>query len=339
MSFLQMPFQYGPLQLTSNLFYAPLAGCSGFAFRKLGARYSPGLHYCEMVKMEALWRFDSDTFQMLDFDAAMHPLGAQICGADPSLAGPCAQIIEDLGFDAVDLNCGCPVDKVTKDGSGSGLLQTPEKIGEILANMRARVRIPVSVKIRSGWDEKNINASLITQIAESAGATAITVHGRTRAQGYKGPADWQVIKECKERAKAILVLGNGDLQCRSDLTKMFEQTGCDGFVIARGSMGQPWLCQNSTSNTKAENALAECSLPRALSHIAQHVECTVLYQGATRALIELKKASTWYLQRHNEARALKSKLCHTDDAAMGLKVLKEALESLERKNETACALA
>ena len=142
------------------------------------SRFRPGLIYCEMVKMEALTRYDTGTFRLLDYDKSMHPIGAQIVGSNPKLAGHAAQIIEELGFDVVDLNCGCPVDKVTKDGSGSGLLKEPEKIGEIIANMVAAVSIPVTVKIRAGWEEGRIAAADITEIAEKAGAKAITIHGQ-----------------------------------------------------------------------------------------------------------------------------------------------------------------
>lgn len=326
------PFHYGPLQLGSNIFYAPLAGCSGFAFRSISARYRPGLHYCEMVKMQALVRFDCETLHLLDFDEMMHPLGAQICGADPALAGPSARIIEDLGFDAIDLNCGCPVDKVTRDGSGSGLLRNPEKIGEIIANMRAQVRIPVSVKIRSGWDEKSLNGPKITEIAERAGAVAITVHGRTRAQSYRGAADWQTIRDCKKAARSILVMGNGDLYRPNDLIQMFEQTQCDGFVIARGCLGQPWICQNSLL-PPANQTEAQENLAIALDHILQHVDCAANYAGEAKAFVELKKASTWYLQKLSATKPLKSELCRAKDYRSGLEILQSAISQVQSETK------
>src|SRR3984893_6443256 len=181
---LKRPFQLGALQLPSNIFCAPLAGCSDLPFRMMTTKFQPGLVYCEMVKMDALVRHDPHTYRLLDYETSMHPIGAQLCGSKPQLAGKSAKILEDLGFDVVDLNCGCPVDKVTKDGSGSGLLKNPQLIGEIISQMVASVRIPVTVKIRAGWDAQNINAEEITEIAEQAGAVAICIHGRTRSQGY-----------------------------------------------------------------------------------------------------------------------------------------------------------
>lgn len=329
---IKSPFPYGSLTLSSNIWYAPLAGCSGFAFRKLSARYRPGLHFCEMVKMQALHRLDQETLQMLDFDASMHPIGAQICGADVALAATCARIVEDLGFDAIDLNCGCPVDKVTKDNSGSGLLKTPHRIGEILAAIKAAVKIPVSVKVRTGWEAASINCVEVTKIAEAAGAQAITVHGRTRAQGYRGPADWQMIKACKEAARSILVMGNGDLFTMTNAAAMFAATGCDGLVIARGTLGQPWICRDIE---RAEVASPQIQLQESLEHILAHVECALAYSGAHRALVELKKAGTWYLQRHSSARALKAQVCQVAHYQEGLDMVRDAIAEGSAKD--ACA--
>ena len=197
--------------------------------------------FCEMVKMEALLRKVPGTYQMLEYSEEMRPIGGQICGSNIELAGPCAKVIEELGFDVVDLNCGCPVDKITKDGSGSGMLKNPERIGDMIAEMVAAVRIPVTLKVRAGWDEASINAAQITQIAEKAGAKAIFVHGRTRQQAYKGPANWDHIKACKEVATTIQVIGNGDVFTAEAALKMFAETGCDGVLVSRGTMGQPWI--------------------------------------------------------------------------------------------------
>src|SRR5579872_5393446 len=166
------PFFIGSVKLPNKILYAPLAGCSDLPFRRMSCRYRPGIVYCEMVKIDALVRNDQNTYRMLDYDADMHPIGAQLCGSKPKVAAAAARIVEDLGFDVIDFNCGCPVDKVTKDGSGSGMLKTPELIGEMISAMVSAVKVPVTVKIRAGWDEKHINAAEITNIAEKAGAKA-----------------------------------------------------------------------------------------------------------------------------------------------------------------------
>ena len=242
--FLDRPLVLRNKTLPSSIWYAPLAGCSDFPFRQMVAPFSPGLMFCEMVKMEALIRLDPKTFRYLDYAFHTRPIGAQLCGSNPKIAGQAAKIIENLGFDVLDLNCGCPVDKVTKDGSGSGLLKEPARIGEILQEMVAAVQIPVTLKIRAGWDESQICVEEVVQIAEQAGASAITVHGRTREQGYSGPANRDYIRRAKQAARSMIVLGNGDILDPISAVAMWEETGCDGILVARGTLGAPWIAED-----------------------------------------------------------------------------------------------
>lgn len=304
MSYLQKPFSLGNITLPSNIFCAPLAGCSDFPFRRMTASYGPGLIYCEMTKMDALIRHDPHTFRMLDFEASMHPIGAQICGSKPELAGPCAKIVEDLGFDVVDLNCGCPVDKVTKDGSGSAMLKAPEKIGEIIANMVAAVKIPVTVKIRAGWDSSSIFAPMITEIAEKAGASAICIHGRTRAQGYTGPAKWDYIKDCKAVAKNIKVIANGDVFDPIAAREIFIQTGCDAVLLARGTMGQPWLVQDIAHFLETGIITKRTSLDYKKA-LLEHMVHITSYQNDRRALLDIRRIGSWYLKLSRGTKALR----------------------------------
>lgn len=294
-------FYLGKLKLSNRIFYAPLAGCSDFPFRKMSAKYSPGLMHCEMVKMEALVRYDAHTFHMLDYSAEMHPIAAQLCGSNPDLAAQSARIIENLGFDAIDLNCGCPVDKVTKDGSGSGMLKTPELIGEVLANMAAAVSIPVTVKIRAGWDLDQINAAEIVKIAEKAGAASICVHGRTRAQGYRGPANWDYIKACKEAANTIKVVGNGDVTDGHSAQKMFEYTGCDAVLVGRATMGQPWIVRdmlNFLSGVKTNPySIEDCR-----QVLLEHYLCMRDYHNDAQICIDMRRVGCWYLKKASVTR-------------------------------------
>lgn len=294
--FLKRPFQLGKITLPNNIFYAPLAGCSDFPFRQMSAQYRPGLIYCEMVKMDALVRNDPGTFHILDYETAMHPIGGQICGSKPEIAGKAAKIIEDLGFDVVDLNCGCPVDKVTKDGSGSGMLKTPNLIGDVIAEMVAAVKIPVTVKIRAGWDEETINAVEITKIAESAGADAICIHGRTRKQAYKGPANWDWIKECKAAAKSIQVIGNGDLFSPEAVERMFQETSCDAVLISRGTLGQPWIAEDIIRRLLGEQALHR-SLEDYRAALLAHFESTITYHHPRKATTDMRRVGCWYLKK------------------------------------------
>lgn len=300
MSFFKSPFQLGSLSLPNNVFCSALAGCSDLPFRKMTSSYRPGMIYCEMVKMDALVRHDPNTYRLLDFDGSMHPIGAQLCGSKAKLAGPCAKIIEELGFDTVDLNCGCPVDKVTKDNSGSGLLRNPELIGEILSNMIAAVKIPVTVKIRAGWDEKSINGPLVTQIAEKAGAKAIFVHGRTREQGYVGPANWDYITDCKRAARDILVFGNGDVVDHLSAEKMFAQTGCDGVLLSRGTFGAPWLIEDIVRHFLGE-PIPDRDGNAARDVFLEHLDLIASYQPERKALLDLRRIGSWYLKKGGPA--------------------------------------
>ena len=292
-----------------KIIYAPLAGCSDFPFRKMSARYQPGLMFCEMVKMEALMRKVPGTYRMLDYDEEMRPIGGQICGSDPKLAGPSAKIIEGLGFDVVDLNCGCPVDKITKDGSGSGMLKNPERIGEVIANMVAAVKIPVTLKVRAGWDEESLNAAKITEIAEKAGAKAIFVHGRTRKQAYRGPANWAHIKACKEAAKEIKVVGNGDVFSAEAALRMFEETGCDAVLVSRGTMGQPWIAEDIRRALNGEPPLAR-SYEECRQALVDHFNYSILYKSEHGALIDMRKVCCWYLKDAPGVRELRKKASH-----------------------------
>lgn len=292
-----------------KIVYAPLAGCSDYPFRKMSAHYRPPLMFCEMVKMEALLRKVPGTFQMLEYSEEMRPIGGQICGSQLSLAGEAARIIEELGFDVVDLNCGCPVDKITKDGSGSGMLKHPEKIGEMIAAMVAAVKIPVTLKVRAGWDEASINAATITQIAEKAGAKAIFVHGRTRQQAYRGPANWDHIKACKQVASTIKVIGNGDVFTPEAALKMFQKTGCDGVLVSRGTMGQPWIVEDIRKILKGETP-RERGFEENKRALLDHFAFSTQYKSEKGALIDMRKVCCWYLKNGKNARELRGKASH-----------------------------
>ncbi len=300
MSFIKK-IELGPLKLASNVWYAPLAGCSDLPFRAMSRKYRPGLMFCEMVKMDALVRADPGTFRLLDYTRDMHPIGGQIVGSKPELAGECARIIQELGFDSVDLNCGCPVDKVTKDCSGSGLLKQPELIGEIVSNMVAAVDIPVTIKIRTGWDDESINAKEVTQIAEDAGAVAITIHGRTRAQGYKGNADWNHIRECKQVAKSIKVIGNGDIFSGPDAQAIFEQTGCDGILISRGTLGKPWIFEEIVRHLNGDPAIP-IDGPFLKETLQNHLNLVKTYQTGKKAVTDMRRIGCWYLKNEPKAK-------------------------------------
>ncbi len=303
----QAPLQIGQLVLPNRVIFSPLAGCSDLPFRRMAAKYRPGLMYCEMVKLEPLIRGEPNTFHLLDYESSMHPIGAQLCGSKPQFAGQAARILEDLGFDIIDLNCGCPVDKVTKDGSGSGMLRTPERIGEVIANMVAAVNIPVTVKIRSGWDDNNINAATITRIAEAAGAKAIAIHGRTREQAYKGAANWDHIKACKDVAKEIMVFGNGDVFGAEAGLRMFKHTGCDAILASRGTMGQPWIAQDIVTAGMGE-AVPERGVEDYRQALLEHFYHQIDYEAPERALVSMRRVGCWYIKSSKGTREFRHRM-------------------------------
>lgn len=312
MVFFKSPFQLDELTFSSNVFCSPLAGCSDLPFRQMVGRYQPGLMFCEMVKMDALVRHDPNTYRILEYDTSMHPIGAQLCGSKPKLAGPCAKIIEELGFDLIDLNCGCPVDKVTKDNSGSGLLKDPDRIGEILSNMIAAVKIPVTVKIRAGWDEESINGPLITQIAEKAGAKIIFVHGRTRKQAYRGPANWDYVKECKDVAKDILVFGNGDIVDPESAEQIFQQTGCDGILLSRGTFGRPWVFEDIMRHFTGQEPLNRTG-KEVRDALLTHLDYILRSQQKRKALLDLRRIGSWYLKKGQGVKKIKEIVVRAKD--------------------------
>ena len=306
---LSTPIQLGDLTLANRVFFAPLAGCSDYPFRQMvmDSARRPGLFFCEMVKMEALLRGDPNSYHLLDYDASMHPIGAQLCGSDPALAGEAAMRVEELGFDLVDLNCGCPVDKVTKDGSGSGLLKSPEKIGEILRAMVEAVSIPVTVKIRIGWDETHYVAEEVTKIAEQAGAKAICIHGRTRSQGYTGPAIWEPIAACKKIAKTIYVIGNGDITDAHAALRMVAETGCDGVMAARGTMGHPWLAEEILLLVEGIEPSPRTAA-KSREALMRHFEYISAYAPERTALLDMRRVGCWYVHHHSGARAFRGNI-------------------------------
>lgn len=331
------PIKIGKKTFASSVFYAPLAGCSDFPFRKMSQKYNPGLVFCEMVKMDALVRGDKNSFRLLDYTPGMHPIGAQLCGSNLNLVAKAAQIVEDLGFDLIDLNCGCPVDKVTKDGSGSGLLKNPEKIGDLLSKMVSAVSIPVTVKIRVGWDLQHIVAPQVTQIAEQAGAKAIFVHGRTRVQAYKGPANWDYIKECKDKAKNILVFGNGDVFEAKDALNLLEQTHCDGVLVSRGTLGQPWIAEDIHLAMQGKLPIEDRSFDYKIKVLEEHFDWIERYAPEKKAVLDMRRVGCWYFKKGEAAKAFRKSMSQVKSTEQARALVRQLHEEITSKCVSFCA--
>ena len=235
-----MTLKIGNVELENNVILAPMAGVTDMPYRILCREQGAGLVCMEMVSAKAILYKNKNTQELLKVDERERPVSLQLFGSDPDIVADIAASLEDGPYDIFDINMGCPVPKIVKNGEGSALMRNPKLVEEILTKLVKAVKKPVTVKFRKGFDDTCINAVEIAKIAESAGVAAVAVHGRTREQYYSGKADWNIIREVKKAVK-IPVIGNGDVFTPQDAKRLVEETGCDGIMVARGAKGNPWM--------------------------------------------------------------------------------------------------
>ncbi len=285
------------LVINSPVIQSPMAGCTDLAFRLIGREYGMPFAFLEMVSADALTRKNARTLQLLKSTEKDRPLGAQLVGCNPDTMGEAAQIIEEMGFDLLDLNLGCPVPKVTAPGGGSALLREPETAKKIFESVVKNIkRIPVTAKMRKGFSDPSGNeAILIARMAEDAGLDAITVHGRTREQGYSGTADWEAIGRVKKSVK-IPVIGNGDVNNAEDAKKLMAISGCDGVMIGRGGLGNPWLYQSITAALENSPEPSEPSFEEKKTAALKHLELEVQNDGEKIGVLKFRRIACWYFK-------------------------------------------
>lgn len=290
-------FQIGNVKLKNNIVLAPMAGISNSAYRTIIKEMGCGLIYAEMVSDKAITYGNEKTIDMLYMDDFERPINQQIFGSDKeSFVTAAKYIYENMKPDLIDINMGCPVPKVAvRSQAGSALLKDPEKVYEIVKAVVESVPIPVTVKIRSGWDSNSINAVEIAKIIEKAGASAIAVHPRTRAQGYSGNADWNIIKQVKENV-SIPVIGNGDVVSCYDAKRMLEETGCDAVMIGRGVLGNPWLIKECVDYLEKGIEPEEISIEEKINMIKKHLTLLEKTKDEKRSLLEIRSHAAWYLK-------------------------------------------
>lgn len=317
-----MQFKIGNITVKNQVVLAPMAGFSNTSFRKIIKSMGCGLIYAEMVSDKAITYKSQKTFELLKMSEEERPIAQQIFGSDKESFVIAAQEIEKtMHPDIIDINMGCPVPKVAlKAQAGSALLKNPDKIYEIVKSVVEAVNVTVTVKIRSGWDESNINAVEVAQICEKAGASAITIHGRTRSQGYSGHADWNIIKKVKEAVK-IPVIGNGDILSCYDAKRMLEETGCDAIMIGRGCLGNPWLIKECIEY------LEKGTIPRKVSDIEKiammkyHYKLLKQDKNEKVALLEIRSNILYYLKNMPKSKEIKTQICTTKTEEELLQVL------------------
>ncbi len=319
-----MEWKIGNVTIKNQVVLAPMAGVTNKTFRKLAKDMGAGLVVGEMVSDKALIYESQKTFALLEMDDAERPLSQQIFGSDPETMGKAAKIIEDVMHpDIIDINMGCPVPKVAiKNNAGSSLLKDEEKVRQIVSSVVQSVSVPVTVKIRAGWDHNSINAPKIAKICEEAGASAIFVHGRTRSDGYSGSSSLDVIKDVVQSV-SIPVIGNGDIKTCYDAKKMLDYTGCTAVMIGRGFLGNPWLIKECVEYLDNNLMPKEVSINEKIEMMKYIIEELIKDKGEKVGLLELRTHLMYFFKGLPNTKKIKNQICFASNKEELLKIIND----------------
>lgn len=322
--------QIGNVTLENNLILAPMAGVSDLPFRLLCREQGAGLVCMEMVSAKAILYKNRNTEELLTIDPKEHPVSLQLFGSDPDIISEIAKQIEERPFDILDLNMGCPVPKVVNNGDGSALMKNPRLAGEIIEKTARAIKKPLTVKIRKGFDDAHVNAVELAHIAQESGAAAVAVHGRTREQYYAGHADWDIIRQVKE-AVSIPVIGNGDIRTPEDVAAMAEQTGCDGYMIARGAEGNPWIFRQILHYFETGEHLSRPDFSEVTEMLLRHAKMQIDCKGDYTGIREIRKHAAWYTAGYRNSSKLRGRINEVENYEQ-LEALFWEVESYNEKN-------
>ncbi len=285
----------GKVELESNILLAPMAGVTDKAFRMIVKPFGPALMYTEMVSGKGLFYKSKKTADLLTADESEKPVAVQIFGHDADIMAEIANSALEYGAAVIDINMGCPAPKIVNNGDGCALMKSPETAAKVISAVCRAVDVPVTVKFRVGWDDKSINAVEFAKVAEQSGASAVTVHGRTREQFYSGTADLDIIKAVKAAVK-IPVIGNGDIIDGGSAAHMLEYTGCDGIMVGRAAEGNPWIFKEISAYLKDGTVLPPPDLDERREVALKHLGLLVEFKGEHRGVLEGRKHMAWYFK-------------------------------------------
>lgn len=297
----------GDVELPNNLILGPMAGVTDLPFRLLCKEQGAGLLCMEMVSAKAILYKNKNTESLLAIDERENPVSLQMFGSDPEIMSQIAHSIEDRPFDILDINMGCPVPKIVNNGEGSALMKNPVLAGKIIEKTVKAIKKPVTVKIRKGFDDEHVNAVEMAHVAQESGASAVAVHGRTREQYYSGKSDWDIIRQVKD-AVSIPVIGNGDLLTAEDVIRMKEETGCDGFMIARGAQGNPWIFSQILHYFETNEHLGKPDFEEVRKMILRHAQMMINFKGEYTGIHEMRKHTAWYTAGYPHSSRLRAEV-------------------------------
>lgn len=308
-------FEVGNIKIKNKVVFAPMAGVSNISFRTIIKEMGAGLIYSEMISTMGIKYGSQKTIDLINFNETERPISIQIFGNDIDSFIKAAKYIEDNYHpDIIDINMGCPVPKIAlKSQAGSALLKNPDKIYEIVKQVVENTNTPISIKIRSGWDENSINAVEVAQKIEQAGASLIAIHARTRSQGYSGKANWDIIKQVKENV-SIPVIGNGDIKTIYDAKKMLDETKCDAIMIGRATLGNPWFIKECVEYIENNKIIDPPTNIEKIDMINHHYELLKKYTSEKQALLEIRMHALWYIKGLPNIKEYKNKItsCKTE---------------------------